>query len=167
MIENITAQSGDSIVLNEYITETEQAIGINLERILQEPGSKYDILLEEGDVLSIPKKLETVRLSGALLRPVSVRYDEGRSFRDYIDNAGGYSDEAKKSKSYVLYANGSVNRTRNLLFMRNYPSIEPGAEIIVPLKDKKEGISAAEAVSLGSAVASLSLIIVTLINAVK
>ena len=107
-------------------------------KIMAQPESKYNLLVQEGDILRIPKQLQTVRLSGALLHPITVRYDERYHFINYVDNAGGYSEEAKPSKSYVLYANGSVDRTRSFLGIKKYPHVEPGAEIIVPQKIEKQ-----------------------------
>jgi hypothetical protein len=108
-----------------------------------------------------------VRLSGALLHPITVRFDKRFSFSDYINNAGGYSEDAKPTKSYVLYANGAVDITRSFLGRKNYPKIEPGAEIVVPSKVQKEKMTSAEAMSLGSAMASVALIIVTIIKTIN
>jgi protein involved in polysaccharide export with SLBB domain len=166
-LENINLQSGDSLLAGTLSTSRDQAIGIDLVKILAQPGSKYDLLLQEGDVLKIPKQLQTVRLSGALLYPITVRYDKRYSFRNYIDNAGGYTDEAKPSKSYVLYANGSVNRTRSLFTIKNYPKIEPGAEIVIPVKAQKQKMSSAEALSFGTAMASVAMILVTIIKTIN
>jgi protein involved in polysaccharide export with SLBB domain len=137
------------------------AIGINLEKILVQPKSKYDLILQKGDILRVPKELQTVRLSGSVLSPVLVRYDT-KSFRDYISSAGGFAPEAKKSKSYIVYANGTIDRTRKVLFFNNYPRVEPGAEIIVPKKPERKGMSTGEIVGITSAAASLSTAIVTI-----
>jgi len=122
------------------IKDTE-LVGINLDRILAEPGSKYDLILQEGDFIAVPKELQTVRLRGEVLYPTTTRFDKGRWFRNYISRAGGFSDAASRKKSYVIYANGDVKRTRSFLWIRNYPGIEPGAEIIVPVAPPKPGVS--------------------------
>ena len=46
------------------------------------------------------------------------------------------TQNAKKSGSYIVYANGDVARTKKFLFFNIYPKIEPGAEIIVPKKSE-------------------------------
>lgn len=156
----------DSVKI-EYLYENESAIGISLDKILAEPQSELDLFLQEGDVLRIPKQLQTVRISGEVLYPVIVRFDKRNRFRSYIAGAGGFSSSAKRSKTYVIYANGSVDQTSKILFFNHFPKIEPGAEIVIPKKPERKGLSTGEAVSLGSAVASLSLIIITIINALK
>ena len=159
-------ESRDSINM-DITTQTEQAIGIDLKQILLKPHSDYDLILQPGDILYVPKLLQTVRLSGSVLYPVSVRYNKNFSFKRYISQAGGYTEQALPSKSYVLYANGSVDRTRNFLFMSVHPKIEPGAEIIVPKKIERRRMSATEVLGLSSAMASLTLVIVSILNNIK
>ena len=163
-IENLRMQSADSLAIINVSAEKEQAIGIDLAKILEEPGGKYDLILQERDVIKIPKLLQTVRLTGALLSPGTVRFDSKFSFMSYIDNSGGFSDDAKPSKSYVLYANGSIDRTHSFLGIRSYPKVEPGAEIIVPLKAVRRRMSFGEIVSFGSASASLALLLITILS---
>ncbi|MCK4920259.1 MAG: SLBB domain-containing protein, partial [Bacteroidales bacterium] len=142
----------------------EQAIGIDLPSILSKPGSEYDLLLKDGDRLKIPVELQTVRLTGALLYPVTVKYDKGMRLSGYVSKAGGYMDNAQKNKAYVLYANGTVDRTKSLMWIKDYPAIEPGAEIIVPLKPEREKLSPQAAISMSSAIASMALVLVTLVG---
>jgi protein involved in polysaccharide export with SLBB domain len=126
------AQSNE-VVNTEEIDPTEmEAIGINLKKILANPGSKDDMILIDGDVVRIPKRLETVRVQGEVLYPTSVRYQDNKNFIDYISESGGFNKKAQKSLAYVLYPNGSVDRTRRFLFVNIYPDIEPGSEIIIP-----------------------------------
>ncbi len=164
-IENLMSESKDSLQIN-IEDNNEQAIGINLSKIVESPGSKFDLLLQENDRLIIPKELQTVRLSGALLFPITVRYDESYSFNKYISMSGGFTDNAKKKRTYVIYANGSVDKTNSFLFVKNYPKIEPGAEIVVPQKRPKEKISTGEVIGISSALTSMALIIVTLVNTI-
>jgi protein involved in polysaccharide export with SLBB domain len=163
-LQNLKLQSKDSLTINPAALDKEQTIGIELVKILAQPGSKYDLILQEGDVIVIPKQLQTVRLTGALLRPSIVRFDSQFGFMNYIDNSGGFADEARKSKSYVLYANGSIRRTHNFFGIRSFPRIEPGAEIIVPKKNERKKMSTIEVVSFGSAFASFALILITIIQ---
>ncbi len=104
-----SAQSGTQAKV-EF--KTEELIGIDLAQIIANPGSKYDLILQEGDELFIPKELQTVRMRGQVLYPTTARFDTKRSFKDYISRAGGFSEQARKGKSYVVYANGDVKRTK-------------------------------------------------------
>ena len=154
----------DSLLREEDLVVQYETIGIDLERILQNPGSKYDLIMEDGDIISIPKQLQTVRLRGEFLYPITARYDDKNSFGDYVSQAGGFTEDARKSKAYIIYANGSVDRTRKFLFWNNYPRVSPGAEIIVPTKPEKRGISAAEVMAISTGLASLTLIITRILD---
>lgn len=123
----------NTVIATEEIDSTEtEAIGIDLRKILANPGSKDDMILTDGDVVRVPKRLETVRVQGEVLYPTSVRYQNNKNFIDYISESGGFNRKAQKSLAYVLYPNGSVDRTRRFLFVNIYPDIEPGSEIIIP-----------------------------------
>ncbi len=108
-------------------------MAIDLDQIIANPGSNYDLILKEGDLLEIPEKIQTVSVKGGVLYPVSVRYEEGIHFKEYINRSGGYSLQAIRKKSYVIQSNGKVERVKQVLFVRTYPIIKPGAQIFVPI----------------------------------
>ena len=145
--------------------KTSEMIGIDLEAIFKNPKSKEDLILLEGDVLSIPKELQTVRMRGELLFPTSTRFQQGAGFRQYISKAGGFTDRSRKGRAYVVYANGDVSRTHKLLFFSIYPRVSPGAEIIVPQKPERQGITAQGWIGIGTSLATLGLLINQLIPA--
>jgi protein involved in polysaccharide export with SLBB domain len=159
-----TLAERDSLEVEVEIKTTEM-IGIDLEAILKNPKGREDLILLEGDVLSIPKELQTVRMRGELLFPTSTRYAQGAGFRQYISKAGGFTDRSRKGKSYVVYANGDVKRTTKLLFFPIYPRVAPGAEIIVPQKPERQGITAQGWIGIGTSLATLGLLINQLIPA--
>lgn len=146
------------------LQEENEYVGINLQEILANPKSSVDLILEEGDVLRIPKELQTVKLGGAVLYPVVASYYVGQGLGYYISQAGGFTDKASKKRTYVLYANGSVRTTSRLLFFNNYPPIEPGAEIVVPARQERKRISTSEIVGISSALASMAIIILNLVR---
>lgn len=139
-------------------------VGINLPRILKNPGQKEDLYLESGDIINVPKQLQTIKVSGEVLSPTTIVYSSGKSFRGYINNAGGFSQKSLKRRSYIIYANGTVKSTHKFLFFNNYPSVTPGAEIFVPKKEDKRKLSAGEIVGLTSGLASLGAIVLTVIR---
>jgi len=139
-------------------------VGIDLLAILNNPGGKNDLILQEGDVLSIPKELQTVRMRGEVLYPTTARFRDNSGFKNYISRAGGFTDQSRKSRSYVVYANGDVQRTKKVLFFNFYPHIEPGAEIIVPPKPDRESMSAQGWIGLGTSLATLALIVNSLLQ---
>ena len=132
--ESLEELSKRDETVSEFKIKEQESIGIQLQKIIRNPGSQFDIILQEGDIISIPRELQTVRLRGALLYPITVRHDNIFSFKDYISHAGGFADTARPGKSYVVYANGSAKRTKKFLWFKNYPKVEPGSEIFVPTK---------------------------------
>lgn len=138
-------------------------VGINLEKAISNPGSDFDLVLREGDVLFIPEYINTVKISGAVMYPNNVLYKRGESLRYYINQAGGYGNLAKKKKAYVVYMNGTVSRLKS----RDKKAIEPGCEIIVPSKEEKKRMSTAEILGMGSTTASIAAMIATMVNLFK
>jgi protein involved in polysaccharide export with SLBB domain len=161
VIENVSKEFADVI---EPENNNEAIVGIKLEEILKRPGSKWDLYLEDGDVISIPKELQTVQVTGQVLLPSLVRYDKYRSFEYYIDHSGGFAPSALKRKSYVVYANGETQATRRILFFKKYPDIKPGAKIHVPEKPKRESqrLSIGETVALTSSLITVTALVISL-----
>lgn len=136
-----------------------EPIGIDLVTIIRNPSSKGNLVLEKGDVLIIPKKQETVRMRGRLLYPTTVRHQDGKSLKYYVNKAGGFDTRAKRAGTYVIYANGDVARTKRFLFFKNFPKVETGAEIIVPAKAPKIPIRPGELIGITTGLATLALLI--------
>jgi hypothetical protein len=111
---------------------TEDLIVIDLEKIIQSPGGLEDLLLRDGDVLTIPEKLETVKIDGGVLYPLSIKFMENLSYRDYVRSAGGYDRKAIKNKGYVVLPNGKIKPVTSFLKLNFYPKVEPGSEIYIP-----------------------------------
>ena len=132
-----------SVKVDEVKEESEESIGIELERALNNMGTPADMLLQDGDIIRIPKEPQTVRMQGEVLYPTSTRFLEGMPFKHYISESGGFTELSAKRRSYIVYANGSVDRTRKLLGLFNiYPKVEPGSEIIVPRMNAKQAANA-------------------------
>jgi protein involved in polysaccharide export with SLBB domain len=163
-INRLQDESTDSLNISEKDILKNSYVGISLEKIILEPGSISDLILEEGDILRVPKKLQTVKVNGEVLFPVTTIYNNNREFKYYISQGGGFSSRALKRKSYVLYANGSVKSTRKILLLNDYPQLSPGAEIFIPRKADKRPTSASEIVGISSAMASLAVIILSLVK---
>jgi len=153
----------DSTNTNE-VQPRNNYVGIDLERILKSPGSKIDLLLEDGDVLRIPKQQQIVRVNGEVLYPSAVVYSQSKSFKAYVLNAGGFSPNAFKKGAYVVYPNGTVKGTRKILFFNNHPSVKPGSEIFVPVKPKSIGNTISAILGFTTGLASLGAIILGIIS---
>ena len=153
----------DSISVSMLDQSDFYSVGINLEDALKKPGSDDDLVLRDGDILYVPEYVSTVKISGAVMYPNTVTYKKGENLKYYIDQAGGYGNNAKKRKAYVVYMNGTVALPRS----SSSKAIEPGCEIIVPSKDKRNKMSPAEILSIGTSTASLATMIATLVNLFK
>ena len=136
-----------------------ESVGIRLDKILESPGGVEDLLLEDGDVIVIPKKSETVRLRGSVVFPATLKFDQGKKAKAYINRAGGFASRAKRKQTYVIYANGEVARTKSFLFIKNYPKVEPGADIIIPTKGPKNPVGVQQALAVTSALATIALLL--------
>jgi protein involved in polysaccharide export with SLBB domain len=140
------------------IRQTE-AVAIDLDEILKNPGSDKDLILEEGDVISIPRQLQTVRMRGDVVYPATVRFEKEKGTKFYINRAGGFDIRANRKRTYVVYANGEVARTKSFLGIRSYPSVAPGAEVIVPTKGPRLPFRPGEIVGIATALATLALVL--------
>ncbi|MFD2034407.1 SLBB domain-containing protein [Belliella marina] len=141
-----------------------EAVAIDLGKILSNPGSDFDLILEEGDIISIPRQLQTVRMRGDVVYPTTVRYENYKNLKNYINRAGGFDNRANRKRTYVVYANGEVARTKSFIAIRSYPAIQPGAEIFVPTKGPRMPIKPGEIVGLTTGLATLVLIVTQLTN---
>jgi protein involved in polysaccharide export with SLBB domain len=113
----------------------EEKIGIVLKNILKNPGSFEDLVVQEGDIIRIPKRLETVQVTGSVLYPTTVKYGKGMNFSDYISQSGGFTMQSLRKSSYIKYPNGNIDRTRRFMFFNVYPKVQPGSEIFVPTRN--------------------------------
>lgn len=137
-------------------------VAINLESALKNPGGLDDMLLREGDIITVPQYTSTVKISGEVRHPISINWQEGKKLSYYIEHAGGYSDAAKKNGVYAIYMNGNVEK----ISKNSKKAIQPGCEIVVPRKQERR-LSTAEIMTMGTSAISIATMIVSLINVLK
>ena len=156
--------SGSEVI--KSLSDNESLVGIDLGKIIANPGSDNDLYLEDGDEIYVPQKLQTIRVMGSVLFPTYVRYRGGMTLKGYVNRAGGFSDRANKNHAFVLYANGTVKSVKRVFWIRNYPSVTPGSKIIVPGKpiEIKERMTTAETVSMISALITAAALIVSILK---
>lgn len=157
-LRNILTERGDSIDFSDISPDslTTYLVGINLEEAVKNPGSDKDIILREGDELVIPEFSNMVKISGDVFYPNVVTYEEGKSAKYYVNQAGGYGNRAKKSKTFIVYQNGNVG------VVSKGAKPEPGCEIIVPSKKRRNPVALASLLSVGTSIASLAAMVVAL-----
>ena len=130
-------------------------IAINLPKILQNPGNKEDILLEEGDAIYIPTINNLVSISGEVFKPLEISFDETKTLKDYLADAGGVTNSGNKKRIFVIYPNGKAAKIKHsLIFFRKYPEVTAGAKIFVPKELEKKGTDYARAGIIISAISA-------------
>lgn len=162
MQREMGAENIDSLTLE---LDSIYSVGIDLEKALAKPGSDADIVLREGDQLMIPELTNTVKINGAVMLPNTVSYNKGKSLKDYISQAGGFANGARKSKAFIIYMNGQVAEVRG----NGKNQIQPGCEIIVPIKDKTKADkwSVQTILGIASSLGSLGLTAASIANILK
>lgn len=161
VIDMMRKELGESLA-NSLMLELDSVftVGIDLEEALKNPGSNADIVLREGDVISIPEMTSTVKINGAVMMPNTVTFQKGKNVRYYLNQAGGYSQNAKKTKKFIIYMNGEVTKVKS-----RSNKVEPGCEIVVPNKVKQNRIG--EVIGYATSFASLATMIASLANLLK
>ena len=152
----------DSLDISTINMDERYYVGIDLEAALAAPGGEADLVLREGDILTIPLYNNTVKISGNVLYPNTVTYSPSMSVRKYVKMAGGYGFRSKKNKAYVIYMNGNVTRARRF----SKADVTPGCEIVVPKKREKNG-SVQEILGVATTATSLATTMATIGNIIS
>lgn len=156
-------QVSDTTAVDSLEIGESYAVAIDMEKAMKNPGSVHDVILREGDVITVPKFNSTVKISGAVLYPNVVAFHPGKTWKYYLSNAGGVTPDGIKGKTYMVHMNGSVASKGRQGF-----EVQPGTEIIVPAKDKStKGQSLASIMGIATSTASLAAMVTTIINQVK
>ena len=154
------AEKGQSAQLQKFEVPGTYQVGIELETALSRPGSDADLVLREGDRLIVPKYNGTVKINGAVMYPNTIAYEKGKNAKYYIDAAGGFATDAKKSNAYIIYMNGMISK------VAHGAKVRPGCEIVVPSKATNK-MSLAEKLTMGSSISSIAAMIATIASLSK
>lgn len=158
VLENIN----DNMNVDKIDRSRIYSVGIDLEKALANPGSNADLVLREGDNLIVPEYINTVKISGNVMYPNVITYNPNYTVRDYVQQAGGYGFRSKKSKSYVIYLNGTVQKARRW----SKKVVEPGCEIVIPEKAERKS-SLENVLAISTTAASLGTMIATIGNILR
>lgn len=162
MVKSNNQISGNDSIVVPTVSRT-YSVGINLKEIMENPHSAIDPVLQEGDVIVVPQYMNTVSVSGSVRKPNSVVYDPKMKLKDYINEAGGYAERARKSGTFILYPNGHIKELgRNA----KAKDIVGGSKIIVPQKGRSQWNLATSLSTVTTSVSMLA-VIASLINAMK
>ena len=137
-------------------------IAIDINKIMEKPGSELDLVLRDKDEIVIPKMDNRVKISGGVLRPTNIVYREGLSIGECISAAGGISEYARRGRAYVIYANGKSKRTMHFGLFRINPNIKPGSEIVLPETDVKKDKPLTSIIQFTTIIAQIGSVLATL-----
>ncbi len=151
----------DSIDISKLDLGATYPVGIQLDKALANPGGDDDIILREGDRIIVPEYSGTVKINGEVMYPNTTSFVEGENLAYYINQAGGFGENARKRQTYIIYMNGNVAKADR----KHKP--KPGCEIVVPTKQQSRRMSTAEMLAIGSSTASIATMIATLVNIFK
>ena len=155
--ENKKIDLKDSEKIKKFEIPEFYSVGIELDKALANPGCDADIVLREGDKIIVPQYNGTVKINGAVMYPNTVGFQKGKKAKYYINQAGGFSEKAKKSQTYIVYMNGTIAK------VSQNAKPKPGCEIVVPEKVINK-MTIAEKMTIGTSVASIATMIATLAN---
>lgn len=155
--ENKKIDLKDSEKIKKFEIPEFYSVGIELDKALANPGCDADIVLREGDKIIVPQYNGTVKINGAVMYPNTVGFQKGKKAKYYINQAGGFSEKAKKSQTYIVYMNGTIAK------VSQNAKPKPGCEIVVPEKEINK-MTIAEKMTIGTSVVSIATMIATLAN---
>lgn len=156
--------------IRKELMERQDLVGIQLDKILERPGDeKTDLKVNNGDIIFIPLEMQTITIGGSIQVPGKEVYNTKR-LRRYVKGAGGFTSNAKKKSVYVAYPSGRIASTKHILWMKNYPKVEPGSHIYVPEKVDKTTDGRERTtfiVSISSSIITMASVVVTAISVAK
>lgn len=155
-VREILIEKGDSVSYSKLDLDNSYPVYIDLEQAVKKPGCEADILMREGDRLFVPEYNPTVRVSGDVMFPNTLFYESGKDYKYYVNEAGGFGHRAKKSKTFIVYQNGRAS------LVKKGAKPEPGCEIVVVSKKRKQPWRIGEVVGALSGLTSLSSMIMAI-----
>ena len=157
--------SAGKVIKDSTLINLEEPVSIDLYKALKYKDSKNDIILQENDVVFVPEINPFITVKGVVQSPLKITFDdEHTDLSYYIDKAGGYGIRPWRKRVYVTYANGKSRRTRNFLFIHNYPRVEEGSTITVPQKPANQELNSLITTTVSTAI---TLIITYLVLKIK
>jgi protein involved in polysaccharide export with SLBB domain len=169
-LENVNLNLGKKDSIQNKITKKLKedlkfaTIPVDWKAIVKNPNNSTNVTLMPGDEIEVATFNESVKITGNVLLTSEIPYNKGRGFGYYLGAVGGTDAKGWRKKSYIIYPNGKAAVSSSFLFIRTFPKVLPGSQIVVPEKPETKKMSTGEWVSIGSVITSLSLLI---LNAFK
>jgi protein involved in polysaccharide export with SLBB domain len=169
-LENVNLNLGKKDSIQNKLTKKLKedlkfaTIPVDWKAIIKNPESNTNVTLFPGDEIEVASYNEGVKVAGNVLLTSEIPYTKGKGFNYYINAVGGIDAKGWKKKAYIIYPNGKADVASSFLFIRSYPKVTPGSQIIVPEKPEVKKMSTGEFVSIAGVLASLAGIVIALIR---
>ena len=161
---NLKLSDNDSlrnVTVNKLQNTRFSTIPVDWRKISKNPNNNTNITLLPGDEIEVVRYTENIKVSGNVLLTSEIPFEKGKGFGYYLGSVGGTDAKAWKKKAFIIYPNGKTAVSSSFLFMRSYPKVLPGSQIVIPEKPQKKNISTGEFISTGSILISLAVLILT------
>ena len=140
LFQRILNINPDSLSLHprvrDEIYKSYDLINVDLTKALADPASSENLILEDGDILTISRSSNLVKISGEVYNPTIIPYKENKNLKYYVQQAGNFTPFARKTGALVIYPDGKAASVKHFLFFKSYPRVTPRSEIFVPMKSK-------------------------------
>ncbi|MFV7234944.1 SLBB domain-containing protein [Flavobacterium sp. ZB4R12] len=169
-LENVNLNLGKKDSIQNKLTKKLKedlkfaTIPVDWKAIVKNPESNTNVTLFPGDEIEVAAYNEGVKVAGNVLLTSEIPYTKGKGFNYYLNAVGGVDAKGWKKKAYIIYPNGKADVAGSFLFIRTYPKVTPGSQIIVPEKPEVKKMSTGEFVSIAGVLASLAGIVIALIR---
>ena len=166
-LENVNLNLGKKDSIQNKLTKKLKedlkysTIPVEWRKIIKDPSDNTNVTLFPGDEIEVSVYNESVKVTGSVLLTSEIPYERGKGFRYYLGAVGGTDAKGWKKNAYIIYPNGKAAVSGSFFFIRSYPKVLPGSQIVVPEKPESKKMSTGEWVSIGSVITSLALLIVT------
>ncbi|HQZ25603.1 MAG TPA: SLBB domain-containing protein [Flavobacterium sp.] len=169
-IENVNLNLGKKDSIQDKLTKKLKedlkyaTIPVDWRSIVKDPTDKTNVTLFPGDEIEVSVYNESVKVTGNVLLTSEIPYNRGKSFSYYLGAVGGTDAKGWKNKAYIIYPNGKAAVSSSFFFIRSYPKVLPGSQIVVPEKPETRKMSTGELVSIASVLASLAGVVIAIIS---
>lgn len=169
-LENVNLNLGKKDSIKNKLTKKLKeelkysTIPVDWKRIVKDPHDKTNVTLFPGDEIEVSAYNESVKVTGNVLLTSEIPYNKGKGFNYYLNAVGGTDAKGWKKKTYIIYPNGKAAVSSSFLFIRSYPKVLPGSQIVVPEKPETKKMSTGEIVSIASVLASLAGVVIAIIS---
>ena len=169
-IENVNLNLGKKDSIQDKLTKKLKedlkyaTIPVDWRNIVKDPTDKTNVTLFPGDEIEVSVYNENVKVTGNVLLTSEIPYDKGRGFNYYLESVGGIDAKGWKKNAYIIYPNGKTGVASTFFFIRSYPKVMPGSQIVVPEKPETKKMSTGELVSIASVLASLAGVVIAIIS---